>query len=186
MQSTIVDVPSIVLSCILMLCNKATTASAILVNHLWYTAWKNDKYAWMAQHNASHCLAHLCAADDTLAVTKLIAQGGTVISKAVSSALSVTARAGSNLMVQLLLNSGANIHLSEDFAFQTAAAFGHTSTVQFLLDRRADHHACGNAALQQAANSGHTSICPAAGQWCYQGISFMMTAYWLRGTQPSL
>lgn len=154
---TIVDLSSSVLSRILLQCNKAVAASAIQAHPELRAAWHHDRYAWMANQNANHCLVRLCEADDVQGVQQMLCHGACAVQEAIGSALIAAARKGSNSVLQLLLDKGTDVHHQDDAALQNAAGEGHVSTVQLLLNRGADIHANKDSALQYAALCAHTS-----------------------------
>ena len=64
------------------------------------------------------------------------------------------AAGGENVLVELLLDQGADIHAACDCALRRATGNGHTGTVALLLDRGANIHAINDLALRSAVKSG--------------------------------
>jgi len=66
------------------------------------------------------------------------------------------AEEGNTEAVRVLLDHGANIHNREDEALRWAAKYGHTEIVQLLLEYGANVHAHDDQALCWATENGHT------------------------------
>lgn len=68
------------------------------------------------------------------------------------------AKQGRLSIIKLLLNSGADIHISDDMALRWACFYGHLDCVSLLLDHGADVHAANDDALFMASQRGHVDI----------------------------
>eukprot|EP00877_Chromochloris_zofingiensis_P011306 jgi/Chrzof1/6429/Cz18g10110.t1 len=161
-STTILRLPESVLSSILLLCNKKVAAAAVWAHPCLCAAWRSHKYTWMAKQNASHCLVHLCNANDLLGVQNMLALG--VRRKIMAKAFTESAKRGNGSILHLLLHYEANVNgvamistISKQCALRYAAENGHTSTVRLLLAAGTDVHACNDAALCSAAVRGRLS-----------------------------
>lgn len=68
------------------------------------------------------------------------------------------AAVGNSAIVNLLLESGADVHFLGDEPLRAAAVAGHLEVVKLLLARGADVHARDNQAIEEAWHEGHLEI----------------------------
>lgn len=74
------------------------------------------------------------------------------------STMSGYASVGDYVMVQSLIQKGADIHANNDYALRAAAENGHTDVVKLLLENGANLDAEYGYSLQSAAERGHTDV----------------------------
>eukprot|EP00877_Chromochloris_zofingiensis_P008334 jgi/Chrzof1/3754/Cz13g07200.t1 len=94
-------------------------------------------------------------------VLRLLLAHGASVNDGITGALPALWFAARNChtsTVRLLLESGANIHASDDEALRIAAIYGHTSTVRLLVESGANIHAWDDAAVHSAAFHGYTDM----------------------------